>query len=222
MFVLITGGGRTGTQLAILLMAQNHQVRLLEHRPEVLSRLHRDLPTEMIFEGYSTDPEILEQAGISQANVLAACSADDEINIVTCYIARQIFKVPRTIARVNDPRHAWLFDEKFHIDVALNNATVMAGLIEEEMSLGDMMTLLKLRRGEYSLIEEKISAGSPVIGKAIRDLGLSENCSIAAIIRQGKLQVPRGGSTFEVDDEILAVTDRDGVEQLRKLFTEPD
>lgn len=221
MFVLITGGGRTGTQLANLLMAQNHQVRVVEHRPEVLSRLHRDLPTEMIFEGYSTDPVTLEQAGIRLADVLAACSADDENNIVTCFIARRMFNVRRTIARVNDPRHAWLFDEKFQIDVALNNATVMAGLIEEEMSLGDMMTLLKLRHGEFSLVEEKISAGAPVIGKAIKDLGLAENCSIAAIIRQGKVLVPRGGTTFEMGDEILAVTDRDGVEQLQRLFTPP-
>jgi len=219
MFVLITGGGRTGTQLANLLMMQNHQVRVIEHRPEVISRLHRDLPTEIIFEGHSTDPDVLERAGIRLADVLAACSADDENNIVTCYIARKTFNIPRTIARVNDPRHAWLFDDKFHIDVALNNATIMAGLIEEEMSLGDMMTLLKLRRGEFSLIEEKISAGSPVIDKAIKDLGLSENCAIAAIIRQGKVLVPRGGSIIEVDDEILALTDRDGLEQLRKLFT---
>jgi trk system potassium uptake protein TrkA len=218
MFVLITGGGRTGTKLANLLMTQKHQVRLIEHRPSVISRLHRDLPTEVIFEGNATDPAILERAGIRQAQILAACSADDEINLVTCYLARKRFNIPRTIARVNDPSNTWLFDEKFHVDVALSNADIMASLIEEEMSLGDMMTLLKLRRGEYSLVEEKIPPGAPGVGQALKDLGLPESCVIAAIIRNGKVHVPRGMTVFQVGDEVLAITGRDGLEELRKLF----
>lgn len=221
MFVLITGGGRTGTQLATLLMMQNHQVRVIEHRPDVLTRMHRDLPTEVIYEGEATDPDILERAGIRQANLVAACSADDEVNLVVCYLARQRFQVPRTIARVNDPRNSWLFDEKFHVDVSLNNASIMASLIEEEMSLGDMMTLLKLRRGEFSVIEEKIPEGAPVVGQALKDLKLSDNCAIAAIIRQGKVVVPRGVTVFQVGDEVLAVTDREGVKLLLELFTPP-
>jgi trk system potassium uptake protein TrkA len=219
MFVLITGGGRTGTQLANLLMMENHKVRVIEHRPYVISRLHRDLPTEVIFEGNSTDPDVLERAEIHQAQILAACSADDEINLVTCYLARKRFNIPRTIARVNDPRNAWLFDEKFHVDVALNNASVMASLIEEEMSLGDMMTLIKLRRGEYSLVEEKIPPGAPGVGQALKDLGLTDGCVIAAIIRNGKVHVPRGLTEFQVDDEVLAITDREGAAELKRLFT---
>src|SRR5512133_810142 len=156
MIVMIAGGGRTGTQLAYHLMEQKHEVRIIEHRPEVLARMHRELPTEIIFEGNPTDLEVLERAGIRQVQVLAACSSLDEDNLVICYMARRTFTVPRTIARVNDPRNAWSSDEKFCVDVSLNQASVMAGLIEEEMSLGDMMTLLKLRRGNYSLVEEKI------------------------------------------------------------------
>lgn len=125
----------------------------------------------------------------------------------------------RTIARVNNPRNAWLFDEKFHVDVALNNAEIMARLIEEEMSMGDMMTLLKLRRGDYSLVEEKIIHGARAIGIPIKDMKLPENCIIAAIIRNGKVVLPRGLTTLEVDDEILAITDNQGAEQLAALFT---
>jgi len=200
MFVLIAGGGRTGTQLAQLLLGQNHEVCVMEHRKEVLTRLHRDLPTEVIYEGNASEIEVMEGAGIRSANVLAACTASDEENLVICYIARKYFQVKRTIARINDPRNAWLFDNKFFVDVALNQSSVMASLIEEEMSLGDMMTLLKLRRGDYSLVEEKIPAGAPVVGVALKDLGLDEECVIAAIIRKGKVVLPRGQTTFEVGD----------------------
>jgi len=218
MIVLIAGGGRTGTQLAQLLIEQNHEVRVVEHRKEVLARLHRELPTEVIYEGNASELEVLENAAIRDVNVVAACTASDEENLVICFAARTHFNVKRTIARINDPRNAWLFDEKFQVDVSLNHSTVMASLIEEEMSLGDMMTLLKLRRGDYSLVEEKIPTGAKSVGVALKDLDLDENCVIAAIIRHGKVVLPRGMTVFEVGDEVLAITDRAGAEELRKFF----
>ena len=221
MFVLIVGGGRVGAQLATLLVAQNHHVHLVEHRREVLARIHRELPTEVIYEGNPTDSQVLEQAGIQRVGVLAACTTNDADNLVLCFLARTRYNVPRTIARVNYPRNAWLFDQKFHVDVALSQAEILASLIEEEMSLGDMMTLLKLRRGRYSLVEEKIPAGAKAIGIPIKDLALPEPCVIAAIIRQGEIMLPRGITTLEEGDEVLAVTDREGAEQLALLFAPP-
>lgn len=222
MNVLIVGGGRTGTQLAYLLLEQNHQVRVIDHRKEVLVRLHRELPTEVIYEGNATEVDLMERAGIREADVVAACTTSDEDNLVICYLARHHFGIPRTIARINDPRNAWLFDEKFCVDVALNNASVMAGLIQEEMSLGDMLTLLKFHRGDYSLVEEKISPGARAVGIPLKDLGLSDECVIAAIIRHGKVVVPRGLSTMEVGDEVLAISNQEGVEQLKELFSAPE
>lgn len=222
MFVLIAGGGRTGTQLAKLLLEQDHHIRVVEHRHEVLARIHRELPTEVIIEGFATDPVVLELAGIRQAQVLAACTADDADNLTICYLARKSYNVPRTIARINDPRNDWLFDERFCVDVSLNHSQVMARLIEEEMSLGDMITLLKLRRGDYSLVEEKIPAGARAVGKSLQELALPENVVVAAIIRKGKVIVPRGGAVFEEGDEVLAVTDRPGANHLAALFERPD
>lgn len=218
MYVLITGGGRTGTQLANFLITQKHKVQVVEHRREILSRLHRELPTEVILEGNATDPNVLERAGIRNAQVLAACSPSDADNLVVCYLARNLYRVGRTIARINNPRNAWLFDEKFSVDVALNQSEVMASLIEEEMSLGDMMTLIKLRRGRYSLIEEKIPAEAEAVGMAIMDLQLPEECVIAAIIRHGKVVVPRGSTRLEVGDEVFAIADREGADRLATLF----
>ncbi len=221
MFVLIAGGGRTGTQLAAFLLGQNHQVCVIENRREILSRIHRELPTEAIYEGNPTDPQVLEQAGICRAQVLAACMTNDAENLAICYVARARFNVPRTIARINNPHTAWLFDGKFHVDVAVNQAEILSSLIEEEMSLGDMMTLLKVRRGRYSLVEEKIPAGATAIGVAIKDLGLPEHCIISAVIRHGEIVLPRGALTFEEGDEVLAITDHSGAIRFAELFGRP-
>lgn len=218
MFAVVASGGRTGAQLAQLLLSQNHEVRVIENRKEVLERIHRELPTESIVEGDPLELHILEQAGIQHADVLAATTTRDDINITLCYLARSKYEVARTIARVNNPRDAWLFDHKFHVDVAVNHAEILASLIQEEMSLGDMITLLKLRRGNYSIVEEKIPAGARAIGMAIKDLGLPEHCVIAGIIRKGEVIVPRGVTVFEVGDEVLAVTDFEGASRLADLF----
>jgi len=218
MFVIIAGGGRTGSQLAQVLLAADHKVLVIEQSREKLTRLHQELPTEAIYEGNAADPAILEQTGIRNANVIAACTSDDPSNLALCFIARKMFDVPRTIARVNNPRNAWLFNGEFHVDAALNQASVFANLIQEEMSMGDMMTLLKLRRGKYSLVEEKVPEGAKAIGVALKDLGLPGECVIAAIIRSGKVTLPRGDTTFQRDDEVLAITDPDGARQLAELL----
>jgi trk system potassium uptake protein TrkA len=221
MYVVIAGGGRTGTHLAALLVEQAHTVRLIEHRPEILARIHRELPTEAVHEGDASDPAVMEAAGIRHAQVLAACTPEDADNLALCFFARHRFNVPRTIARVNNPATAWLFNESFGVDVALNQAAVLSSLIEEEMSLGDMMTLLKIRRGRYLLVEEKIPVGAPALGKAIKDLPLPDNCVIATIIRKGEIVVPRGITTLELGDEVLAVVDPEGAAELARLFGGP-
>jgi trk system potassium uptake protein TrkA len=221
MFVIVTGGGRVGAQLTTLLLQAGHKVRLIENRPQVIEQLHLEIPTEVIFIGDPTLPATLEEAGLAQAQVLAATLAEDSHNLAISSFARFHYHVPRIIARVNTPRNAWLFTPVMGVDVALSQADLIASIIQEEMSLGDMMTLLKLRRGKYSLVEEKIPLGAPAIGVAIKDLGLPDDCVIAAIIRKGDVQVPRGITIFEVDDEVLAITGDQGLEFLQALFSVP-
>jgi trk system potassium uptake protein TrkA len=218
MFVIIAGGGRTGAQLARSLINGDHTVHVIDYRKEVLARIHKELPTEVIFPGNPLDVQILEQAGIKNANVFAATTTSDAENLTLCFIARERYGIKRTIARVNNPRNAWLFDSKFHVDVAVNHADILSRLIEEEMSMGDMMTLLKLRRGKYALVEEKIPPKAKAIGIAIKDLKLPGNCTIAAIIRSGEVIVPRGVTTLEIGDEVLAITDTEGAKALAELF----
>jgi trk system potassium uptake protein TrkA len=219
MKVLIAGGDSTGAQLASLLLEQDHEVCLVEHRREVLAQLHLELPTEAIYEDRATDLKVLVAAGIREADVLVACTSNDTDNLVLCYLAHTLYHVPRTIGRINNPRHAWLFNEKLHVNVALNESSILAHLIGEEMSLGDMMTLLKLRRGQFSLVEVVIPLGVKAAGAAIKDVTLPDQCVIVAILRKGQMIVPRGEIIMEAGDEVLAITDNDGAEQLAELFT---
>ena len=218
MFVLIAGGGRTGARLASLLLNEKYKVRLIENRRNLLSLLHQELPTEVIYEGNPIDPSVLEAVGIREAHAMASVTSDDSMNLAISFLAKRMFDVPRTIARVNNPNNAWLFDEKFHVDVSLNQADVLAHLIQEEMSLGDMMTLFKIRRGRYSLVEEKVEKGAKAIGVELKNLGLPEDCIIAAIIRDGQVTLPRGTSVFQEWDEVLAITSPEGARQLSHLL----
>lgn len=224
MKVVIAGGGRTASHLAMLLLEQDHHVRVIEPRRDVRAQLHVELPTEVIIEGNPLDLEVLEQAKIDQADIFAACMPDDPDNLMLCYLARTRYKVGRTIAWINNPKHAWLFSAQFplfHVDVALNQAEIAAKLLEEEMSLGDMMILLKLQRGRYSLVEEILAPGAKAVGMAIKDLVLPEQAMITAIIRHGDMVLPRGDTILEAGDEVLAVVAEECQKGLAALFNRP-
>jgi trk system potassium uptake protein TrkA len=207
-----------GTYLASLLLTGGHQVKLIEVRKEEVLRLQNDLPRGVVILGNGTDPNVLESAGIYNAQVVAAATGADEVNLVVTSLARFEFQVPRTIARINNPKNAWMFTPDMGVDVALNQADLMAHLIAEEMSLGDMMTLLKLRKGQYSLVEEKVAPESLAAGRAIRDLKLPEKCVLAVVIRKGELMMPNRDMVLQPADEVLAVVSTNYVKDLADLL----
>jgi trk system potassium uptake protein TrkA len=187
----------------------------------VLAHLHRELPSEIIYEGNPTDPRTLELAGIAGVDVLVANTASDAETLSICFLARAQYRVPRTIATIRNPRNAWLFTDTFHVDVAVNQADILAGLIEQELSVGDMMTLLKLRRGSYSLVSEQLPANSRAIGRAIQELPIPRTAVICAIVRAGAIVIPRGDVRFERGDEVLALVDAEAARDLAAVFDEP-
>ena len=221
MTVIIVGGGKVGTYLASLLLAEEYQVKVIEVRHEEMARLQQDLPAETAVHGSGTDPNVLEAAGIRRADVVAAVTGADETNLVVTSLARFEFGVPRSIARVNNPKNAWLFTPEMGVDVALNQADLMAHLIAEEMSLGDMMTLLKLRKGQYSLVEEKVDPTSPAVGKTVGDLHLPAECVMVAVIRKGHVLIPRGDIVLQPADEVLALVHASQVSALATLLGHP-
>lgn len=216
MNIVIASAGRTSSQLARKLLDQNHNVTVIESRPEVLQLVHKELPTESIVEGNVLDLAVLENAGIKEADVLVAMTDDDQVNLLLCYTAGEYYKVNRKIARVNNSKYVWMFNELFHVDYALDQATLISMMVEEEISTGHMMVLLKLGKGNFSLVKEVIPTGAPAIGKELKSLNL--NIVIAAIIRDGEVVPPHGNTVFHENDEVIALADREGMENLARLF----
>ncbi|MHB9034417.1 MAG: potassium channel family protein [Anaerolineae bacterium] len=221
MFVLIIGGGKVGSHLASLLIAEGYRVKVIEQRRDHVEALRQDLPADVVVLGSGTEPEVLESAGIRQANVVAAVTGADETNLVVSSLARFEFGVPRIIGRVNNPKNAWLFNPTMGVDVSLSQADLMAHLIAEEMSLGDMMTLMKLMRGQYSLVQEKVHPASLAMNQPIKDLALPDNCVLVAVIRKGELILPKGDTVLMEADEVLALVHSSEIAQFSILLAHP-
>jgi len=218
MFVIVVGGGKVGAYLASMLLSEGHRAKVIEIREPEIPRLQRDLPADAVLLGSGTDPTVLEAAGIRQANVVAAVTGDDEINLVVTSLARFEFGVSRIIGRVNNPKNAWLFTPVMGVDVALNQADLIAHLIREEMSLGDMMTLFKLRKGLFSIVEEKVHPRALAAGKPIRDLALPHESVLVAVLRKGELLLPHGDLILQPADEIIAIVHASQLTQLAAVL----
>jgi trk system potassium uptake protein TrkA len=205
MLAVIVGGGRGGSYLAQDLQAQGYQVKVVDRRPEVVAKLRQEIDGEVLC-GDGCSPQILEQVGAAQAKLVVAMLHADEDNLVVCRLAKHQFHAPRVIARVNNPQNEWLYTKAWGVDVAISQVHLTAKVIEEEIGLGELVTLLKLNRGEAALVEVRLPEGSPAVGKAIRDLQLPADTVIVSIIRDGKLVIPRGDTSLQVGDEVLAVS----------------
>jgi trk system potassium uptake protein TrkA len=172
----------------------------------------------MVMLGNGTDPNVLESAGIYRANLIVVVTGADETNLVICSLARLEFKVPQIISRVNNPKNAWLYTPEMGVDIAINQAELLGHLIIEQLSLGDMMRLLKLRKSSYWLVEENVAAESTVQGKPVRDLKLPPHCLLVAVIRKGELILPRGDTILDQDDEVLALVHSSEVPNLADIL----
>ncbi len=218
MFVIVVGGGKTGSFLAGHLLQLGHRVKLIEIRPQIVERLLREISPEVVLLGDGSSPTVLEQAGIREADVLAAVTGEDEANLVVTTLGRFEFHVPRTIARVNNPKNAWLFNQEMGVDIAVDQTDIMAKLIVEEMSIGDMMILVRLRSGEYSIVEERVDAQALVVGKAVKEIQFPRDCTLVGIFRNDQLVIPKGDTVFEPYDEVIALAHTQQIGQLAALF----
>jgi trk system potassium uptake protein TrkA len=202
------------------LLSQGYQVKVVDHRPDVVAKLRQEIDGEVIC-GDGCSPQILEQIGAAKADLVVAVLHDDEDNLVVCRMAKHHFHVRRVIARVNNPRNEWLYTKAWGVDVAISQVHLTSKVIEEEIGLGELVTLLKLNRGEAALVEMHLPETSPCRGKAIRELNLPTDTVIASVIRNGKLLIPRGDTRLETGDEILAISTVAAEKPLRNILVGP-
>lgn len=218
MKVIIIGGGQTGAYIANILLANKCEVTVIDNREHIIQKLKRDIPESCILFGNGTDPNILEQAGITKADVVAAVTGADETNLVAATIARFEFDVPRVIGRVNNPKNAWLFNAGMGVDVAINQADLLAHLVVEEMNQVAMLTLMKISRGTYSIVQYKVSESASAAGKHIREVSLPENAVLIAVYKGDKTLIPHGDTRIDAGDIVLAFADEESQQKLNLIF----
>jgi len=218
MNVIIIGGGQVGTYIAGLLLKNSCNVKVIENRESVLDKLQNDLPKENIVVGSGTDPELLEAAGAAEADVVAAVTGEDEVNLVAATITKFEFAVPRVIARVNNPKNSWLFNAGMGVDVSLNEADLMAHIIVEEMNVDAMLTLMKLGRSSYQIAQISVCADSGAVDRCIKDLVIPQNTLIIAIYRGEETVIPHGDTVISGGDNVIVFADDPAMGPLSSLF----
>lgn len=212
MYIIIVGGGRIGVFLAKRLRSEKHTVVLIEKDLEAVNEITRDMDA-LVLHGDGCDPEIMEQAGVDRANVVAAVTGSDEDNFIICQIAKERFKVSRTIGRVNDPENERAFNE-LGIDVPIGATVILGKIIEEEASFSDFVDLFSFKRGKLALIRVDLPETSPIINKQLHALQLPPNSVLVSIIRGDDIIIPRGDTTLLPMDDIIALTLVENKQQL--------
>jgi trk system potassium uptake protein TrkA len=205
MYVVISGGGKVGSYLARNLVKNGHGVAIIEKKSGVLEKLAEELPTEvLLIEGDGCDVKYQEDAGVGHADILAAVTGDDDDNLVSCQLARARFAVKRTVARINSPKNEHIF-HALGIE-GISSTTIISRLIEEEATIGDIIRLHTLKKGQISLVEIDLPNDHCLAcNKKVHELNLPEGSVLVAIVRGDIVIVPKGNTVIETGDRVLAV-----------------
>lgn len=207
MRVVITGGGAIGRHLAADLAEREHDVTLIEQDKATVESLREEVPAVNVILGDGCEPWVLEGAELTSADVVVAATGDDEDNLVTSLLAKQEFGVPRVLARVNHPKNEWLFTEQWGVDQAVSPPHILTAMVEEAVTTGDLVQLLRLEGGRISIVEMTLAPGSPAVGRPLYELRLPAGAAIVAVLRDGHVVVPQLETVLAEADEIVALTE---------------
>jgi trk system potassium uptake protein TrkA len=214
MFIIIAGGGRVGYNLAKGLIAEGNEIAIIEKDKQRYQTLTEELGESIIY-GDASDAFTLKQAGANRCELIVATAGNDEDNLIICQMAKIVYMVPRTLARVNDPKNEPLFT-KLGIDQIVNTTNIISALIGHKVGTGFLSELLSFHNAEIVQIE--VPKASPVIGKAVKDLDIPKDTLLIASVRNEQVTILKGESTFQANDTIIALTTKAGEEILRKLI----
>ncbi len=218
MKVAIAGAGAVGRSIARELV-DAHEVTLLERDPD-----HIDvdaIPAAHWRLGDACELSLLESVNLQDFDVVIAATGDDKANVVLSLLSKTEFAVPRVVARVNDPRNEWLFDEAWGVDVAVSTPRMLASLVEEAVSVGDLVRLMEFRKGQANLVEITLPDDTPWGGKPVKRLELPRDAALVTILRGARVIVPESDEPLEGGDELLFVAVTEVEEELRALLLRP-
>jgi len=205
MYIVIAGVGRLGLILAKKVKEDNHSVCVIDKSESLCNRLAGELKGIMIICGDATYPDVLRQAKIEKADVCVSATSNDEDNIIICYLAKELFGVKRTVARVNDPKHIPLY-KYMEVDNPVDSTSIIARIVEEEASFTDVMSLLSIKKGRLSIVRVDIPEDSPVANKSLKDIALPPNSVLVSILRGPDIVIPSGLTVILPGDEVIAAT----------------
>ena len=217
MKVAIAGGGSVGTAIAGDLKANGHEVLLIEKDPELVERLRPTLDIRWVAAD-ACEVASLDAAGMGLVDVAVAATGDDEDNLVISLLAKQEFAVPRVVARVNHPKNQWLFNESWGVDVSVSTPALMTALVEEAVSVGSLVRLLKFEGGNAHLVEVTLADDSPARQVSLADLALPRSATVVAVVRDEHLVVPRGDTVLGGGDEVVLLVTDDVEDEVRRLL----
>jgi trk system potassium uptake protein TrkA len=218
MYIIIVGGGNVGYNLAKSLMNTDHELLILEKNRATHRTIAEELG-EVAMQGDGCEVRIMEEAGVGRADVVVAATGDDEDNLVICQMAKMKFNVPRTIARIHDPRNEALF-HRLGIDSIVSSTKIIHNLIEQEIECGDVIPLAALRRGNIEILEIDLGRKSPVLGKDVSQIHLPPSALIISIIRQNEAIIPGANTVFKDGDSVIALVHADNEPEFRNVFAE--
>ncbi|MEV6019241.1 MULTISPECIES: TrkA family potassium uptake protein [unclassified Streptomyces] len=217
MNVLIAGAGRLGTQIAQVLSAARNEVTLIDNDDSRLAELEGRVPARLVA-GDACEPALLEHCGGLTAELVIAATGDDEDNLVISLLAKRQFSVPRVVARVNDSDNAWLFDERWGVDIAVPATTPLISLIEEATGATDTVALLRLSKAGVEVVETVITERSRTKGRALGDVALPAGTVVATIVRDGQPTAPDPAERLRPGDELLLVSHSAAEHEIHAAF----
>ncbi len=218
MKVAIAGAGSVGTAIARELETNGHEVLVLEQDAELVEQRRGEVPGVHWVAADACEVSSLDAAGLASVDVVVAATGDDEDNLVVSLLAKQEFAVPRVVARVNNSKNQWLFNESWGVDVSVSTPQLLTALVEEAVSVGSLVRLLQFQGGSAHLVEITLAEGSPAAGVAVADIGIPREATIVAVVRRDRLVVPRGDTVLQSGDEVLVLVTGDVEETVHGLF----
>ena len=218
MYIIVIGGGQLGYHLTRALLAESHEVLLIENDAKTSQKLIDEMGS-VALRGDGCEASVLAKAGTSRADMLVAVTGDDADNLVACQVAKHKFAVPRTIARVRNPRNESLF-RKLGVDVTVSSTNLILEHIEHEMPSHPLMHLMVMHDRSLEIVEVTIPAGSSSVGQKIKNLTLPAETVLSLIVHQGQKPVIPGPDTvISADDQVIAIAPADSEESLRSILT---